>query len=478
MTKDIKEKKSRKGLYAVITLALMILTGFIWFRKSGDFWDDLTVYGVKSALTSSFYIPVLLAFSLIFALMFLFSSGASKRRKKKMMTALARQAAEAKRNGEEFEMPNISGSKVGSVAGGAAEFITKFVIAAFILCIIGFGFYGYLKVEEYNGRPEVNVLDAVDVGDLVKGYDGLGYLDNSEIGNSLPSDITEILKTGKNYKASQDYTSEQAVWSQVLITLAYNVEADSADTASLSNGDKITISVELPGYDIPKLNSTLGINLTGLDEKKEITVEGLPYKYKNASEVADEQSDFINAGVELLRKKANEQYGDFKSSKYGDFIFDGVYLAKPNYNENANPDALIIMAHVNTYVYTDYSSCDTMVLYAYPFDSNTKAADIEKDKGYSDGEGMYVNVEFFEYNQPSKVLSAFETGIYFSGNTAYRLEQISYSEGGDGSGAGSGDASVDGSGDASGTASVDGSGDASGAESGDADAPAETTEEP
>ena len=81
-----------------------------------------------------------------------------------------------------------------------SDCITKTIIVAFILCLIGASAFAAIKVNEFNNRPTFDALAAVSIDGCVEGYDGLGYVVDNNIVYSIPDDITEIYKDSKNYK--------------------------------------------------------------------------------------------------------------------------------------------------------------------------------------------------------------------------------------------------------------------------------------
>ncbi len=423
---DNKPKtKTHKTGFGIVTIISVVFTVLGGFNDAAEFWERLDAYGIRQALSGSALVLIFAAVAVLFSLVYLFSAWRAKRSDRKQMLNLVRQAEEAKARGEEFVMPDKTvGSKVGSALSAVLDTLTKTLIAVFILGLIVAAVFIGLKVTEIQNRPTFNVIEAVDMTDCVKGYDGLGYIDETRIVYNLPEDIIEVYKDSKNYKKTKDYSDQQEIWTQFLRDLEYKIEPDTSQGGTLKNGDTITITATLPGYSVPNLQGELNIELAGIGESKEMTVSGLPYKYTDAATVLNEQHDFIGAAYEKLKLESYKEFKNFQTPDYSSFIFDAVYLCKPKYNEDTNPDALLMIAHTDVDPGTEYANTHTMVFYSYPFDSNVKTSDVENENEYSTGEEVYVSVDFRKYTTPDKVKEAFEAGLYFSASTAYDMIEI------------------------------------------------------
>ena len=240
--------------------------------------------------------------------------------------------------------------------------------------------------------------------------------------------MTEILKEGKNYKGSKDYSEEQALWLQVKNNLKFEISPDTSDVGTLSNGDTVTVTATLPGYSLPQLESDLGIDLTGIDEKKEFTVDGLPYKFDSAEQALSEKLSFIDLAVKRVRDKANENCNDFKGIYYSNYQLYGAYLCKPDERPGYNPDALLVIGTYERQAGTEYASRDTVILYAYPFDSSISETDMDNEFVPLGKDGVRVITEVHSYKTPEQFLESFKTGRYLSATAGYILEKINYTE--------------------------------------------------
>ncbi|MBO5994327.1 MAG: hypothetical protein J6Q41_02290 [Firmicutes bacterium] len=277
--------------------------------------------------------------------------------------------------------------------------------------------------EEINNRPVVNVLDWVDVTPAIFGYDGLAYVDKREIVYDQPTDIVEILKTSKNYDEEADYSGRQAQWAQVLRDLKYTVSPDTSEGGSLSNGDKVTVTATLPEHNLEALEEELHIKIQGIDESRDFIVEGLPYKYDSPNQTVSEKSGFIQTAVNALNAQAASEF-DSSKGDYSSFKVDGTYLAKPVTRPDLNPDALLILGHVDQDADTEYPSTHTAALYVLPFDCNVQVSDLDVINSYEAENGILVKVEYFNYHTPEQVLKSFSKGIYFAADTAYEMVQL------------------------------------------------------
>ena len=421
-------KKNNKIWFSLTTLILAAVTIIMAVHEAPEFRQRLDETGLYSALTGSPLVITLAGFTLIFSVLYLISYWRVKRLNRKHLIRLAKQAEEAKARGEEFVLPSRStGARVGSTITKVLDVLTKLVIAAFVLALIGAGTYTGLKADEFNNRPVYNVLDGVDITSCVTGYNGMGYVDEEQVVYTNPKNVADILRTSKNYKESRDYSPQQEVWAQFLDSLDYTITPDTTGGGTLANGDEITVTTGLTGYDLNKLQAQLGIKLEGIGDSKSSEVTGLPYKYEDTASLLDEKSDIIKAAYDKLKLESYKKYNSFKSSSLTGFTYDGAYLLKPEHNEASEPDALLLMAHTEVDPNTEYSSMHTMAIYVYPFDSRTEAADIDADTTY-DKDQIKAQVEFFEYNYTDKVLASFETGIYFSALTGYDLTELPWSE--------------------------------------------------
>lgn len=420
--------KSHKTGISILTIASVVFTVIGGINDAADFWERLDTLGIRDALTGSSLVLILAVVAIIFSIAYLFSSWKAKRRAKKELVALAEQAEEAKSRGEEFVMPEKSvGAKVGSAMSTVLDAITKTIIALFIIALIGIGCFTAVKINEFNNRPVFNALDAVEIEGCVEGYDGLGYIVDKKIVYSIPDLVTEIYSSSKNYKKSKDYSNEQALWSQVKEDITYTITPDTSDGGTLSNGDKVTVTVTLPGYSIPKLQSDLHMKIEGIDQSKEYTVEGLAHKFDSAEQAVSEKADFISAATDKVRIKAYENCDNFMGDYYSDYELVAAYLCKPKSNPDTNPDALLVIAQYQRQAGSEFASQDTVMLYAYPFDSNTTEADLENEFIPSGEEGVRVRTEIHTYAKPEQVIDSFSTGIYLSGSTSYELYELPFS---------------------------------------------------
>ena len=420
----IYTKKSRKTGLSILSIILIVLTVFLGAKGGAGYMEKLTEFGLKDALTG--YVPVLAlaAVSVLVSLCFLFSSWRAKRIARKKMIKLAEQAEEAKAKGIEFKMPEKSaGAKVGSAISNALGAFTKILILLFILALAGSAGYTAMKDHEFRNRPTFDVLQAVDISNCVTGYEGLGYVELDNVTYDLPEDVTEILKTSKNYRETGDYKAQQELWTKFLNDLQYTITPDTSEGGTLSNGDNITVSTSLPGYDVPKLQADLGIMFEGIDNSKDQVVSGLLVKYSDVDTLLAEKSDLIKAAYDMLKKESYKMHDSFKSSSLSGFTFDKVYLCKPQHDEALNPDALLMLAYTNVDADTEYSSMHTMAIYIFPLSSETQPSDVT-DKPSYDPDQVACRIEFFNYNTPDKVKTSFETGIYFSAATGYDLIEV------------------------------------------------------
>ncbi|MBR3183803.1 MAG: hypothetical protein IKI86_04170 [Firmicutes bacterium] len=428
MDKNKPPAKSHKTGISLLTIVSVAFTVIGYFNTAADFWDRLDSMGIKDALTGSSLVLILAAVAVIFSFIYLISSGRAKRNAKKALVALAKQAEEAKARGEEFTMPERTvGDKVGSAMSTVLDAITKTIILVFILCLIGAGVFVGIKVNEINNRPTFDALAAVEIDGCVEGYDGLGYVVQDKIVYNIPDDITEIYKDSKNYKKTLDYSEQNSLWYQVRQDLTYTITPDTSEGGTLSNGDVVTVKVTLPGYSIPKLQSDLNIKITGIDESKEYVVEGLPHKFNSAEQAVSEQSGFISAACDKVRMKAYENCDNFMGTYYSDYELVGAYLCKPKVNPDTNPDALLVLAQYKRQAGTEYASQDTVMLYAYPFDSNTNEADLENEFVSIGEDKVRVVTEIHTYAKPEQIVDTFSTGIYLSGSSAYELYELPFS---------------------------------------------------
>ena len=112
---------------------------------------------------------------------------------------------------------------------------------------------------------------------------------------------------------------------------------------------------------------------------------------------------------------------------YSGYEVVGAYLCKPKSNPDTNPDALLIVAQYQRQAGTDYASQDTVMFYAYPFDSNTEEADLDNDFIGIGEEGVRVVTEIHTYAKPEQVIDTFSTGIYLSGSSSYELYELPFS---------------------------------------------------
>ena len=277
--------------------------------------------------------------------------------------------------------------------------------------------------EEYDNRPEVNVLDWVDAAPAIKGYDGLAYIDKNDMDYDLPQDIVEIYKTSANYDPEADYSGQQAQWEQLLRDLKYTVSPDTSDGGFMSNGDKVTVTASLPEYNMEAIQEALHIKIHGVDGSRDFEVSGLPYKYNDAAMATSEKSDFISGAVEALKAQASAEF-DKSKGNYGDFQIDGTYLCKPQVSPDKNPDALLVVGHVKQDADTEYPSTHTAVLYVLPFDCNVQMSDLNVINSYDAEHGVLVKVESFNYHTPKQVLKSFAKGIYFAADSGYDLIDI------------------------------------------------------
>ncbi len=420
--------KSRKTGLAIATIILTVLTAIFGFKNAGAFFEKLSEYGLKPALTE--YVPILIlaGAAVLFSLFFLFSSWRASRISRKKMIKLAEQAEEAKAKGIEFRLPERSASaKVGSAISKVLDAVTKVLILLLVIGIAASSGYISLKAKEFDQRPVFDVLEAVDITDCVVGYDGLAYVDPEKVIYNLPEDITEIYQTSPNYKEGRDYTEQQELWTKFLEDLKYTIDPDPTKAGNLSNDDVVSVTATLPEYDVPKFQADVGVKLEGLDLSKEAVVAGLPYKYSDEDKLLAEKIEVINAAFDKLKMESYKEFESFRSSALSGFTFDAAYLCKPEHNEGLNPDGLLLLAHTDVDPSTEYSSAHTMAIYVAPFDSRTEADDVKAENTYSNDQ-VAAKVEFFKYSTPDKVKASFETGIYFSADTGYVLTEIPWTE--------------------------------------------------
>ena len=417
--------KSHKTGISILTIASVVFTVIGGINDAADFWERLDTMGIRDALTGSTLVLILAVVAVIFSIAYLFSSWRAKRRAKKALVELAEQAEAAKARGEEFVMPERTmGARVGSAMSTVLDAITKTIIVLFIIALIGLAGFTAVKVNEFNNRPTFNALESVEIKGCVEGYDGLGFVNPDKIVYSAPDDITEIYKDSKNYKKTKDYSNEQQLWSQVKQDLTYTITPDTSEGGTLSNGETVTVTVTLPGYSIPKLQSDLKMKITGIDQSKEYVIEGLPHKFNTGEQAASEKSAFISAAMDKVRIKAYENCNNFMGDYYSDYEVVGAYLCKPNSNPDTNPDALLIIAQYQRQAGTEFASQDTVMLYAYPFDSNTAESDLDNEFISVGDEGVRVVTEIHTYAKPEQVIDPFATGIYLSGSSSYELLEI------------------------------------------------------
>ena len=428
MDKDKSPAKSHKTGISILTIISVVFTFIGYFNTAADFWDRLDTLGIRNALTGSSLVLVLAAVAVIFSFIYLISSARAKSKSKKALVALANQAEEAKARGEEFTMPERTmGDKLGSAMSTVLDAITKTVIVLFVLALIVAGAFVAVKVNEFNNRPTFDALAAVEIDGCVEGYDGMGYVVDNKITYSIPDDITEIYKDSKNYKKTLDYSEEQSLWNQVKDDLTYTITPDTTEGGDLKNGDTVTVTVTLPGYSIPKLQSDLNMKITGIDGSKEYVVEGLPHKFSSAEQAVSEKAEFISAACDKVRLKAYENCDNFMGTYYSDYELVGAYLCKPKVNPDTNPDALLILAQYKRQAGTEYASQDTVMLYAYPFDSNTNETDLENEFVSIGEDKVRVVTEIHTYAKPEQIVDTFSTGIYLSGSSAYELYELPFS---------------------------------------------------
>ncbi len=420
--------KNHKTGISILTIVSVVFTVIGGINDAADFWERLDSLGIRDALTGSSLVLILAAVAVIFSIAYLFSSWGARRRSKKALADLAQQAEEAMARGEEFIMPERTvGAKVGSAMSTVLDAITKTIIALFIIALVGIGCFTAVKVNEFNNRPVFNALNAVEIKDCVEGYDGLGYIVDKKIVYSVPEDITDIYKDSKNYKKTKDYSNEKSLWAQVKEDLTYTITPDTSEGGFLSNGDTVTVTVTLPGYSIPKLQSDLKIKIEGIDQSKEYVVDGLPHKFDSADQAVSEKAGFISAATDKIRIKAYENCDNFMGDYYSDYELVGAYLCKPKANSDTNPDALLVIAQYQRQAGSEFASQDTVMLYAYPFDSNTTEADLENEFISAGEDGVRVRTEIHTYARPEQVIDSFSTGIYLSGSTSYDLYELPFS---------------------------------------------------
>ena len=117
--------KSRKTGLAIATIILTVLTAIFGIKNAGAFFEKLSEYGLKPALTE--YVPILIlaGAAVLFSLFFLFSSWRASRISRKKMIKLAEQAEEAKAKGIEQVVFDRGGyiyhGRVSELAAGARE---------------------------------------------------------------------------------------------------------------------------------------------------------------------------------------------------------------------------------------------------------------------------------------------------------------------------------------------------------------------
>ena len=417
--------KSHSLIFSLITIALVVLTAVGIAGDAAEYKENLNIAGIREALNGSTLVVLLAGLTLIISFIYLISSWRDKRHAKKELTAMALRAKEAQERGEDYtiEAPPI-GKRVGSALSTVLDYITKAIIVIFILAIIATGAYSALKENEYRNRPGYDFLSDVDISPAISGYDGMGYVDEDLIAYTIPEDVTEILSTGNNYKQGKDYSEEQALWLQVKENLKFEMSPDTSDVGTLSNGDIVTVQAVLSGYNIPELQSKLGIRIDGLENVKEFEVSNLPHKFENAAQAVSEKSSFISLAAEKLRAKANKNCNDFKSSYYSNYRLVGAYLCKPDERPGYNPDALLLVATYDRQAGTEFAAQDTVILYAYPFDSRTEDGDIDNEFIPGGSEGVRVVSEIHTYAKPEQFIESFKTGRYLSGTAGYTLEEM------------------------------------------------------
>ena len=427
MSSNRSTAKSHKTAFSILAIVSIVFTVIGYFNTAPDFWERLNSLGVKDALTGSSLVILLAAVALVISFIYLISSWRAGRRAKKALVALAVQAEEAKARGEEFVMPERTmGAKVGSAMSSALDAVTKVIILLFVLALIGVGSFTGLRAKEFNNRPVFDALAVVNIAGCVDGYDGMGYVVDNKITYSIPDSIIDIYKDSENYKKTMDYSEQEALWQQLKDDLTYTITPDTSEGGSLSNGDAVTVTVTLPGYSIPKLQSDLNIKIKNIDESKEYTVSGLPHKFASAEQAVSEKAEFISAACDKVRDKAYENCDNFMGTYYSDYELIGAYLCKPQNNPDTNPDALLVLAQYKRQADTEYASQDTVMLYAYPFDSNTTVADINNAFISSGEKGVRVVTEIHTYSTPQQAYDRFATGIYLTGSSAYDLYELSF----------------------------------------------------
>ena len=425
MRKDTDKTKIPHKVLGLGTLISILFTGVSYFNTATDFWEKLGTYGIVEAATGSSVFFVLAGVTVLISIVYLISSCINGRRARKE----ARRASVNAEPGADLAAGSGEAQDTDQAAGRRSsvsilDMITRSLIVAGVIALVVLGVKIWGIVDEFRNRPTYDVLSGIDISQAITGYDGLGYVDEDMISRTVPEDFLEIYKKSSNYSVEEDYSGRQALWSQVLIDLNYRIEPDTSRGGTLSNGDAVTITAELPGYNIPKLESRLGMNLEGIGSTKEYTVSGLPYKYDDAAEAAAGQADFISAAYDRLKIQAYSAYNNFEYGSYGEFTFDGVYLCKPKHNEDTNPDALLILAHIVENPGREYEATHTFIFYSMPFDSLTVESDVENEDKYDVENGVLVRTEVFSYHTPDQVRDSFAAGIYFSATSAYELVEL------------------------------------------------------
>ena len=421
--------KSHWIVFSFITIALIVLTIIGGIGDAAEYRENLDIAGVKQALNGSTLVVILAGITLIISVVYLFSSWRARRHLRKELTAMAMRAREAQARGEEYtiEAPPI-GRRVGSALSKGLDAVTKILILLFVLALIVIGGLSSIKENEFRNRPVFSLIDQVEISQAITGYDSLGYIDPDLVDYGIPDDITEILETGKNYKKSKDYSDQQKLWDKVKEDISFEISPDTSDIGVLSNGDTVTVKATLEGYELPELQRDLGIKLTGIGETKEFTVDGLPHKFGSADEALSEKSSFIGLAVNRVRLKANENCDDFKGTHYSNYQLQGVYLCKPDERPGYNPDALLVVATYDRQAGTEFAAKDTVILYAYPFDSNIEDTDIDSEFISAGESDVRVITELHTYKTPEQFIESFKSGRYLSPTAGYTLEKIDFTE--------------------------------------------------
>ena len=421
--------KSHWIVFSFITIALITLTVIGAVGDASEYMENLALAGVSEALDGSTLVVILAGLALIISVIYLISSARARSHSRKEFAAMARRVKEAQERGEEYtiEAPPI-GKRVGSALSKTLDTITKIIIALFVICLLAVGGLSAVKEAEYRNRPSFSFLDKVEIAQAITGYDSLGYVDPDLVEYGLPDDVTEILKDSKNYKKSRDYSEQQALWLKIKDAVEFEFTPDTTDLGVLSNGDTVTVKAVLEGYSLPELQRDLGIKIADLDETKEFTVEGLPHKFDTPEEALAEKSSFIKLAADKVHAKANENCNDFKGIYYSNYSLYGVYLCKPDERPGYNPDALLVIGTYERQAGSPYAARDTVILYAYPFDSRTSDTDINNEFVPAGEDKVRVVTELHTYKTPEQFIESFVTGQYLSGTAGYTLDKIEFTE--------------------------------------------------